>query len=170
MPVGGLVLLGSFAIDYMANFWTYIGAQGAGFALILAGSILTGATFRTGAARLLIVASTIVWFVCWSWFLTFGLFIPIPLVFWAALASLGYLVSVFALAIKSEFLTAIVPALLALGSWTSTGVMAMNPVFAADYTYAPFAIGALGAGIVSTTLAYQRSKLNQRGPMSAGLP
>lgn len=160
MSAGGAVLLGTLVIDYMSpgGFWVYISAQGLGFLLVLAGTCMTYGIFQSNAAWWWLVAASGVWLLCWSWFLHLGLFLPIPLVFWAAVASVGYLISVFLSGAGSEPMFAAVAAAFALGSMLSTGVMAIDPVFASDYNYIPFAAGALIAGIIHGVIAALKSR------------
>src|SRR3546814_7631539 len=78
LSAGGLVLLGTLAIDYMSpgGFWAYIGTQGVGFVLILVSSALCVPGFRQKSAWVTFLAGSCGWLVCWSWFLHLGLFRP----------------------------------------------------------------------------------------------
>lgn len=147
---GGAALLSTLAIDYMnpAGFWAFIGTQGIGFVLVLLAATLTYNSVRQKMGWGALVAASAGWVICWSWFLHLGLFIPIPLVFWAGGASVGYLAATFILGAGGDDIGAAVTGVLALGSMLSTAVMAVNPVFASDFNYIPFGAGALLAGIV----------------------
>lgn len=148
IAVGGMTVVATVAIDYMSNFWAYIGIQGVGFFLILIGSSFAGDWFTRKPAWGLFVGASSGWFVCWSWFLSFGLLIPIPLVFWAAISSIAYLASTLLVALSSKPSQAVIPGVMALGSLLSTAIMAGNSTFASDFNYVPVGVGAMAAGII----------------------
>jgi hypothetical protein len=145
---GGMAVVATLKIDYMSNFWAYNGIQGLGFLFVLFGSTLAGDGFMRRAAWVLFLGGSSGWFICWSWFLSFGLLIPVPLVFWAAISSLAYLVSTLLLVDGGEPVRAAVPAMMTVGSLGSTVIMAANPVFASDWTYLPVGAGAVLSGII----------------------
>lgn len=150
LSAGGLVLIGTLAIDYMSpgGFWPYIGAQGAGFVLIVISSTLCLPGFRQKSAGATFLAGSCGWFICWSWFLHLGLLVPIPLVFWAAVASGCYVMSAAISGAVSDIPGTVVAAVLGAGSTFSTWVMALNATFASDYNYIPIAAGAVIGGVV----------------------
>jgi len=150
MMFGGMLIISALGIDYMSTrgFWTYISVQGAGFAVAVIAAGLSFSAFRHKGAWALFFASCCGWMVCWSWFLTLGLLIPVPMVLWAAISSVGFLISTFLGVIRSDVVAVAIAAAFGLGSALSTGILAANPVFASDYSYIPFAVGAVGGGVI----------------------
>lgn len=159
---GGLVLMGTLAIDYMSpgGFWVYIGTQGIGFALILTSSALSLPAFRQKLAWAIYLAGSCGWLICWSWFLHLGLFIPIPLVFWAAISSGCYVMSAIISGAASDIAGAVIAGTVGLGSTFSAWVMALNPTFASDCNYIPIAVGAVAGGAILAGVAMRRMQRN----------
>lgn len=151
MSTGGAILLFPLTIDYVAlgAYWEVILLQGLGFLLVFAASLLAFTIFERTSGWALFATGSGLWLLCWSWFLHLGLFLPIPLVFWASLATLVYLISVFIFVINKELVSAVVVGVVAAGSVASSFVMQLvaESKLSPDYSYIPFAAGAVVGGV-----------------------
>ncbi|MEV4669073.1 hypothetical protein [Microbacterium sp. LWO12-1.2] len=147
ISLGGLTIAASVALYLMSYFWAFFAIQGCGFLLLLVGSGLSFRWFSQPRTWILLVAGSSGWFICWSWPFTFGLLIPIPLVFWAALSSIAYLVGTFFAVESGKASQWAALSVLTIGSFASTIVMASDRLYASDWTYVPVGLGAAAAGI-----------------------
>ena len=147
ISIGGLAIAATVVVDHMVNPWTFFAIQGCGFLLLFVGSGISFRRFSQPRTWILLVAGSSGWFICWSWPFTFGLLIPLPLVFWAALASIACLVGTF-FAVESKRASQWAAlGVLTIGSFASTIVMASDRLYASDWTYVPLGVGAAAAGI-----------------------
>lgn len=158
MSTGGAVLLFPLTIDYVAQraYWEVILLQGLGFLLVFTASLLAFGIFERTSGWAVFAAGSGLWLLCWSWFLHLGLFLPIPLVFWASLATLAYLISAFIFLINRELMSAAVVGVVAAGSIASTFVMQLvaESKVSPDYSYIPFAVGAVMGGVASAVATW----------------
>ncbi|MFJ2551947.1 hypothetical protein [Microbacterium sp. NPDC087591] len=148
ISLGGLAIAATVVVDHMVNPWAFFAIQGCGFFLLFVGSGLSFRWFSRPRTWILLVVGSSGWFICWSWPFAFGLLIPLPLPFWAALSSIAYLVGTF-FAVESRKAsqwTAL--SVLTIGSFATTIVMATDRIYASDWTYVPVGLGAAAAGIM----------------------
>ena len=169
---GGLSLLLPLAIDYVGQraYTLVFLLQALGFVMILGASLLSLSVFEHTLARAMFVSGTALWLLCWSGFLI-GYFVPIPLAFWAALASLAFLTGVAVCLIRHEWTSAILASVLAGGSICSTLVMllAAASLVSPDYSYVFFALGAVAGGVLLVTLKWSARTSHDDGA-SPGFP
>jgi hypothetical protein len=161
LTAGGVTIAATVGIDYMLHFWLYIGVQGVGFTLTLAGALLAFGAFPRELAWGLFAAGSAGWFICWSWFLSFGLLIPIPIVFWAAVSSIAYLASTFVVGTSANSSSAMVTGALSVGSLLSTVVMAAVPTISSDFSYLPFGVGVAVGGILLAILTIRGERSSE---------
>ncbi|SIT86074.1 hypothetical protein [Microbacterium sp. RU33B] len=157
MISGGLVLVSSLAVDYIVlrAYALVFVLHALGFAMIFAASLLARDVFTQTLARVMVASGSALWLLCWSGFLI-GNFVPIPLALWASLASAAYSVGAVACVLRHERAAAVIMSVLAVSSTFSTVVMllAAASLVSPDFSYAPFAIGAVIGGAL--LFAFQR--------------
>lgn len=159
MISGGLLLVSSLAVDYVAlqAYALVFVLHALGFVMIFAASLLARDVFTQTLARVMVASGSALWLVCWSGFLI-GYFVPIPLALWASLASAAYSVGAVACVLRHERAAAVIMSVFAVGSTFSTVVMllAAASLVLPDYSYAPFALGAVIGGAL--LFAFQRPR------------
>jgi hypothetical protein len=123
---------------------------------VFTASLLAFSIFERRSGWVLFTAGSGLWLLCWSWFLHLGFFLPIPLVFWASLGTLSYLISAVILFLNREMASTAVVGVVAVGSIASTFVMqsVAGSTMSPDFSYIPFAVGAALGGVACAIAAW----------------
>ncbi|WP_157681812.1 hypothetical protein [Microbacterium pygmaeum] len=147
---GGAVQLVPLTIDYVAlrAYAAVFLLPGVGFMLVLAGSVIAAFVFTPVWAWATFTFGAFLWFLSWSGPL-FYYFVPVLPVWWAVAGTAACLVSVVVSVAYRKVTSAVISGILALGSIASVWLTFLSvEIISPDYIYAPFATGALIAGVI----------------------